>query len=415
MSTTPLIVHHDPIRQHESTLLHAGNILGRTMQRIGLLRPCLRADPLIHEAMRNHRLRDFGPIPYREALRRLIDSFCLEARLSPFGAASARWDILRQLGNLLQLQQRFKQQPALANQHINAPIFITGLPRSGSTFLHRLLAQDPANRVPRHHQVIHPFNSDSARRARHELALLSVISPRLSAVHPMNAQTPQECTEIFSNNFASLRFDTTHRVPEYCQWLDARGSRDAYALHRRFLQYWQHGETTAVCWILKSPDHVFTLDDLLAVYPGARLVFTHRDPRAVLPSVANLTVLLRRLFSRAVDPREIGQQVLTRWRDGAERMMEADHRLRDSGRLLHLCYEDLVNHPMTAVERIYRTFERPLSDAARSRMQTFIERHRTGDYAYNHYPLDAFGFDDAALGERFSSYRGYFHLAPESI
>lgn len=410
--STPLIVHHHPVQSTDGLLLRVGNRFGGAMQRLGLLRPSLRADPLRAEAMRLHRLQDFGPIPFREALRRLIDSLCLEARLSPFGAVSARWDLLRQLGNLLQLQQQFKEQPALANQYIEAPIFITGLPRSGSTFLHRLLAQDPRNRVPRHHQVLHPFAADSARRARHELAILSVIAPRLSAVHPMTAQTPQECTEIFANGFASLRFDTTHRVPSYRQWLDAHGARDAYHLHRRFLQHWQHGETAPVCWVLKSPDHVFTLDDLLAVHPGARLVFTHRDPRAVLPSVANLTVMLRRLFSRAVDPAEIGQQVLTRWRDGTERMMDADHRLRDSGRLLHLCYEDLVKDPMQAVERLYRTFERPLSDPARNRMRTFIDRHRDGDYANNHYPLHAFGYDEVSLREPFAGYLEHFRMTP---
>lgn len=365
----------------------------------------LDADVLVAAAIRSQGLQDFGPLNFREPLQRLLISYREEARLSTFGRLAARWDCLRLLGNLLRLQRAFAHAPGLADESVTAPIVITGLPRSGSTFLHRLLAVDPHARVPRHLEVIHPFDDRAHVRARRELRMLHLLAPRLSAVHPMQPEAPQECTEIFSNGFRSLRFDTTHRVPGYRRWLDAHGSRDAYRLHRRFLQYWQSRDRRARQWILKSPDHVFTLPDLLSVYPDARIVFTHRDPLAVLPSVANLTVLLRQLFSRDVDPASVGQEVAARWAEGVRRMLDFADTALIAQRIFHLRSESLISDPVQAVEDLYHHFDLPMTDAARGRLRVFVAAHPRGDYANNRYRPEDFGLRPERVRACFERYR----------
>lgn len=400
-------INHSPESSDSAWLRGLNRIIG-TGLRLGLLPQDLDADGLISEARRNHELSDFGDPPLREPLERLLWSLRNEANLNAFGRVSTRWDMLRLLGSRLELQAALTRRPQLRDQPVEAPLVITGLPRSGSTFLHRLLAEDPTNLVVRHHSTIHPFESDSARRVQRQLWALRYLGPQLSAIHPMTPQTPQECTEVFSSSFRSLRFDSTHRIPAYRIWLDESGSRDAYRLHRRFLQYWQAGTREPRRWVLKSPDHIFTLADLLEEYPDARIVLTHRDPAAVLPSVANLTVTLRRLFSSTVDPYDIGRQVFDRWIEGGQRMIAADRQLTASGRLFHLHYADLVRDPLAAVTSMYRHFDLPLGPSARGAMQDFVREHRQGDYASNHYRFEDYDLTPQKLRDKFADYLGYF-------
>lgn len=392
----------------KSLLMRVVNGASGVLLRLGLLPRDLDANHLIRIATRGAKLAEFGEPPLGEPLERLLYSLRNEAQLNAFGYVSTRWDIIRLLGNRLRLEAAVTRQPALRDQRVDAPVFITGLPRSGSTFLHRLLAEDPTNSVVRHHRVIYPFASDSVRRAERQLRMLRMFSPGLAAIHPMTPQSPQECTEVFSNSFRSLRFESTHRVPGYRMWLDNSGSRDAYRLHRRFLQYWQASEDKPRRWILKSPDHIFTLAELLEEYPDASIVMTHRDPVAVLPSVANLTMTLRRLFSSAFDPYDIGRQESERWIEGSQRMIAADRLLASSGRLFHLHYDDLVRNPLAEVAKMYRHFGIPMLREARLAMENFVHNHRRGDYAVNRYRGEDFGLTAQQLRDGFADYLGYF-------
>lgn len=403
-----------------SRWMRAANRLGAVLHPFGRRRPRFDAEILIAEARRVHGLHDFGPPPLREPLQRLLESLEREASLSSFGTLSARWDALRLLGNRLRLQRAFDRDPALADQPIRAPIVIAGLPRSGSTFLHRLLAQDPANRVPRHFEALFPVAPDHGtdrRRTRvnHQLALLRLLAPELTSLHPLTADTPQECTEVFSASFASLRFDTTYEIPTYRAWLDQRGAAEAYRFQRRVLQYLQGRDGDIRRWVLKSPDHVFTLPDLLNAYPDARLVITHRDPLQVVPSVARLTVVLRALFSDAIDPVAIGHTVASRWADGARRLVEAPVLATRSGSALHIHYREIVKDPLGTAARIYRHFGLALTQPAVAAMQRFLAAHRDGDYGNNRYRFEDYGFEAITLMRRFEDYMMAFGPAPEHL
>src|SRR5262249_31974901 len=161
--------------------------------------------------------------------------------------------------NLLRLRDEERRTPEILDQPIARPIFVSGLPRSGTTFLHSLLAEDPANLVPRVWQLIYPYpmkNSVAGRdrrrqRAARQLQLFGLLAPDFRRMHPIGAHSPQECSEITAHVFASLRFDTTYHVPSYRRWLDETGHLDAYRFHKRFLQHLQHQAAVGERWVLK--------------------------------------------------------------------------------------------------------------------------------------------------------------------
>ena len=377
----------------------------------------LDADALIAQALRRRKRRDFSDRSFVEPLQRLLAAYEAEADLNLFGRLAARFDVLRCLDNLLLFDIAQETNPDIVRCAITRPIFITGLPRSGSTFLHTLLALDPANAVPRCWQTMYPLplmRRGSPRDRRKEqverqLRFFRRLSPELDGLHPLEAEAPQECTEMTAQVFQSLRFDTTHRVPSYQNWLESRGHFEAYRFHKRFLQHLD-AQAPGRRWILKCPDHVFALDAIAAVYPDAELVFLHREPVDVLASVAKLTELLRRPFTHAIDREAIGRQINERWTDGAERMV-AELRGPRAGRILNLHHRDVVSRPMETIASLYRHYGLTLSDDARDRMQVYLQRSPHGGYGRHDYDLGEFGLDPAALRALFARYRETFGIA----
>lgn len=348
-----------------------------------------------------------------EPLTILLQYCIAEADLSPLGRAGLRWDVARCLGNIRMLAEREAQDPKILAELISAPIVITGMPRSGTTFLQRLLAADPDSASPRCWQTLHPWPGDGPDRRRRDadrqLAGFALLAPELRALHPLTADSPQECTEITAQVFQSLRFETVYRIPGYKSWLAGYGHLAAYRFHRRYLQHLQYHAGRPMRWVLKCPDHVFAIDALLAVYPDARVIFLHRDPLRVLPSVARLTEVLRRPFAHDVNRREIGRQVLADWGHGADILcQEAAYPRLPSA--LHLRYEDLVSRPLATIARIDRHFGLALSEAAHASIGALAARQPDGGYPRNEYRSDNFGLQPSMLRERFAEYARIFHV-----
>src|SRR6201987_666051 len=287
----------------------------------------LRADELLESALRRGKRRDFADRSFVRPFEHLLNACHEEADLSVFGVRALRIDVLRCLRNLLRFDEVEAARPGVLSRPIRAPVFITGMPRSGTTFLHRLILQDPGTIGPRLFQLVYPDTPLAScvgagirkRWVSLQLTLFRLMAPELNALHPVAVDSPEECTDITAHVFQSLRFDAMYRVPSYNSWLERRGFFDAYRFHRRFLQHLD-AQAPGRRWILKSPDHLFALDDIRRVYPDARLVLVHRDPVRVLASVAKLTEVLRRPFARNVDRIEIGREVSASWLDGAQRV-----------------------------------------------------------------------------------------------
>lgn len=384
----------------------------------GLLRRPLIADELIEIAQRRAGLNDFGEWQFLPSLRVLLQSCESEAALGAFGRFALRWDVLRFLENLLRLRAAEKASgtPAPA---VERPIFVTGLPRSGTTFLHSLLMADKANMVPHCWQTIDPAivgdatgETRAMRRVDRQLKLFRWIAPDFGAMHPITATAPQECCEITAHVFASLRFDTTHRVPSYRAWLDDAGHREAYRFHRYFLEHLARHAPAGQRWVLKCPDHVFALDAIQQVYPDARFVFVHRDPTRVLASVAHLTEVLRQPFTRHLDRAAIGRQVCDRWAEGAGRIIAARETLA-ADRVVHIRYRELTGDPAGTVARLYAKLDLPFDGAFERRIRAYVDERPYGGYGRLRHRLEDYGIDPAREQRRFADYIEAFDVAPE--
>ena len=378
------------------------------------------AEALIARARRRTGLADFGDVPFARPLQMLLEACRDEADLSLFGGAAIRWDTVRFLSNLLRLREAEKRNPAILDQAIERPLIIAGLPRSGTTFLHGLLIEDQANLVPRVWQLIHPYPASCSRgRDRRErqvarqLRLFQLLAPQFRRLHPIGAGSPQECSEITAHLFASLRFDTTYRIPSYRHWLDDAGHLDAYRFHKRFLQHLRHQAGGEGRWVLKCPDHIFALDAIRAVYPDAQLVFVHRDPVAVLASVARLTEVLRRPFSRRINRIDIGRQDSERWLAAAELMIAAADREAFAAPIFHVHYAALVADPVGTVAGLYRHFGQILDAAAADRIGRRVAANPNGGYRGRRARLDDYGLDPAREHERYAGYMARFGIRPE--
>ncbi|MGI9258278.1 MAG: sulfotransferase family protein, partial [Gammaproteobacteria bacterium] len=185
-------------------------------------------------------------------------------------------------------------------------------------------------------------------------------------------------------------------------WFEQHGQQHAYEFHHRVLQHLQ-AKSPAGRWVLKAPGHLFGLDELLARYPDARIVHTHRDPAAVMGSIASLVTVLRRAFSDHVDPAEIGNDWCRRWGDALDRSLSA----RDSHpetSFFDLGYEDLVSDPLAVVERVYDFSGWTLRDAARTAMQRFLDANPKNKFGAHRYSLSGFGLERSRLRQRFAPY-----------
>lgn len=374
----------------------------------------LNADALMDLALCRAGRRDFSDYSFVEPLKRLLHAYWKESDLSHFGRRAVHFDVLRCLANLLRLDAAEEADPSITGRAIEAPIFITGLPRSATTFLHTLLAQDPAHAAPRSWQSMYPYPSRvlglDLRKLEvdAEFALFRFASPGVSALHPIAADTPQECTDITAQVFQSLRFDTTHRIPSYQCWLEWHGHHAAFRFHRRFLQHLD-AQAPGKRWVLKSPDNVFALEAIRAAYPDARIVFLHRDPLSVVASCVKLAELLRKPFTRHIDRGELGDQVSSRLVESTDAMTRAAGR---DPAILNLHYRKIVAAPMEAVRILYDHCGLTLSHEAETRMHHWLKTPR--QHRHPRYSLEEFGLDARDLNRRFARYMQAFHVTPEA-
>jgi Sulfotransferase family len=275
--------------------------------------------------------------------------------------------------------------------------------------------------VPRIWQLIHPYpparsgggRDRRVRQVARQLRMFRLLAPQFHHLHPVEADSPQECSEVTAHLFASLRFDTTYRIPSYRRWLDDAGHLDAYRFHKRFLQHLRHQAGGEGRLVLKCPDHIFALGAIRTVYPDADLVFVHRDPVAVLASVARLTEVLRRPFSRRIDRIDIGREDSERWLTAAELMIAAGDGHGFARPIFHIHYADLVGDPVGTVAELYRHFGRVLDPAAAARIGRRVAAHPNGGYRGQRARLEDYGLDPAREHGRFAHYMNRFGIKPE--
>ena len=312
--------------------------------------------------------------------------------------------------------------PEIAAEEVRQPLFIVGLPRTGSTLLHHLLAQDPGSRVAQAWEVMFPspppeaasYESDPRiAKAARQLQWLDALTPDFKTIHPLGAQLALECIAIMSPTFLSPRFHTTYHVPTYQEWLERQDLRPAYRFHRRFLQQLQW-RTPARRWVLKAPAHLCAFDALFETYPDALVVQTHRDPSTVLASVASLTAVLQGAFTDELDPLEIGLEVSRRWTDGLERAMRVrQQRPRARRAVLRRALPRAAADPMAVIAAPLRPLRPAAHGGGRAAMRRHLAANPKDKHGAHRYSLGTFGLEADDLVRRFKAYREYYGVPRE--
>jgi hypothetical protein len=397
--------------------LNAG---GKTLARLGVSAPSLDVESLRTAARRRAGLADFGAWAIEEPLARLMRAYADEAALTTLGRVTVRELIVSLLESLLHLEAERARSPGIADGRIEAPVFIIGLPRTGTTLLHGLMSEDSDNRVPRTWEVMFPAafpntaqGIEAARKSTaSRLAWANRLAPQFKTIHPIAPDLPQECIAITAQVFMSIQFHTTHDVPSYETWFEQHSQRLGYEFHYRLLQHLE-ARRPGRRWVLKAPGHLFALDDLLARYPDAKIIQTHRDPLRVMASMASHATVLRRAFSDAACPKRIAADWTERWAQALRKFL----RVRDrstAGQFLDLDYDDIESSPLETVERVYAFLGWRMTDAARAAMSRFIAANPKNKHGVHRYSLAEYGLDRDAEMRRFGDYCARFNIAVQA-
>lgn len=383
----------------------------RFIARFGFRGMEIDADAMIATARREAKLDDLGGTEFADALDLLLREFRETSQADEAGRQLFFQMVVASLKNRLHITQAFKDHPALSALEIAGPIFVVGLPRTGTTLLQGLLAAQPGLRTPlRWETDLTPVPPAIAgkrqvkaqvRYAKATSGFANRLSPALPLAHPVGAFLPEECNPLLMSSLRALLFTTFFPSVAYHDHLYASRFAHAYAWHRRHLQVLSFGAPRAT-WVLKAPVHMASLGELLTAYPDARVVFTHRDPLAVLPSMCALTIALRRLVSPTPDPPAIGRELMR----NLPRMFEAGHAMRErwpgtAPRFMDVRYEDLVADPARTVHAILRHFAMPAEgvDAAVGAFLAEEARHPRGRHSY---ALADFGLSADAIRTTFA-------------
>jgi hypothetical protein len=395
--------------------VRAINVVGAAAGRLGL-QPRLGVDGLLAAATKRTGLHDFGRDDFRAGLHVLTEALDGEARLTTIGRVAARKRLIGLLETRLQLVEQRRRDPRVKDEQIVAPLFVLGLPRTGTTVLYGMLASNPAMRSPASWEVARPFPppgpvEDATRVAAmdKDLAGFRQVAPGLEAIHPLGSRLPQECLALQAPQFASYEFPTTFPVPTYWAWLREQDLTPAYAFEKTFLQHLQSGHR-GERWILKTPGHLMWLDTLLHVFPDALLVHTHRDPAAVLASVSSLMYGFRSAMSDHVDKRAVGREQLEAWTWGLRRTMAVRDRLAPD-RVVDVQYDDTVRDPVGTVRRVYGHFGLERTAAVDAGVRDYLTENPRDKHGAHRYTLEEFGLDRDEVDSAFASYRERFGVS----
>ena len=368
-------------------------------------------------------LPDFGGADFLEPLDLFLDALAAEANLNLIGRWMTRRFLMRLLIGRVQLTSFTASHPGVLAEQIVEPLVVTGPPRSGTTILHALLAPDPGHRAPVGWELLYPVPPPRGATAGpdprvaladHELRLLAHVSADLDAIHEYSGQMTKECISAMSFAFRSEEFTSRTRVPTFAAWLAACDMRPAYDSHRLVLQMLQHAAAPRR-WTLKSPVHLHSVGTLLAVYPDARIVITHRDPLTIIGSVTSLIATLRWAHSDTVDFAEIARAHARMYHADLDGLAAAwAHGDLDPARVHHVRYADFMASPIETVRGVYDAAGWKLTADAEARMVEYLRRRPQGLHGAHVYSFDDLGLDRATERARFARYQDVFGVPDEA-
>jgi hypothetical protein len=383
----------------------------------------LGRDDLVSAATRATGLSDFGPDDFIEPLDILLDSLDRESNLTLLGRILVRSDILNLLQNRLRIAELVRREPRIREQQVEQPIFIVGLPRSGTTILHELLSLDPNLRAPLTWEVRFPCpppteaDQDTDPRiasAERIFDLWNHLVPDFRTMHEMGAQLPCECIWLTAHSFRCEEFLGRQQTPSYGAWLATADLGPAYSYHRLMLQVFQWGRPTER-WVLKAPSHMGAMPFLFGEYPDARIVQTHRDPLQSMASTGSLLAAHAWMRADQLDRELIALGFAG---EGMASRLDAVIQARDedperSKQFFDVRFQDLMKDPVGVLESVYEHVEMEFVPSHAERIRSYLAAKPRGMHGRHEYRLEDMGIELAQERDRFSRYQERFSVQSE--
>jgi len=383
----------------------------------------LDADLLRQQARAETGLEDFGDESHVDAMQHLLDALNTEANLNEAGRAMFAGRIRNILVCRLRAEDWFRRHPEILEEEIRAPLAIVGLPRTGTTMMHRTIGADHRMYAPLWYEVRYPvpfpgtdFNGIDPRIAVAEAEVRALLetSPDLASIHPMDARGPDEDIMLLEQSFFSTVPESFAHLPQFGLWLEQQDQRPGYRYLKRLLQFlqWQKKQRglEAERWVLKAPHHIHFPAVLFETFPDVKVLQTHRDPLQLMPSYGSMMYALIHPLSDAADKVAIARHWCDKWATG----MTATLRFRDAGhddRYLDMWYEDTVSRPLEEIQRLYDFVGVDLTPEARAEMERWRDMNRREARPTHQYTLEEYGFTEEGLKNTFREYRERYILS----
>ena len=375
-------------------------------------------DVLVARACEQAGLSDFGDTWFFANIDALIPALNTEARLSEAGVASASAMIVNGLVNRLRHVDLVKRHPEILDEKVEVAAVVVGLPRTGSTMLHRMLASAPGMTGTRWFETQNyaPFPGEARgdpepRReaARGFLDYMLATIPDLMSIHPMSIDQPDEELIILGQLYSSTMIEGTYHVPGYARWLTENDRIQCYRDLKQILQslQWQDQSRNGAKWVLKTPGHLLALDAVIEIFPEAKIVMTHRDPVATVPSYCSMEHSLYQMVSDRVDPASVAAFWVPRLAELLDRFMAVRGQVAGQN-FIDVRYADLLGDPIGEGVRVLAAAGVDVTDAVRAGMAEWIEANKREDRAPHKYALEDFGLVRADVEQRFAAYRAAF-------
>jgi hypothetical protein len=382
----------------------------------------LEADALLEAAAKRTGLSDFGSDDFREPFSTLVRALNREADLSALGRIASRQLLLQLLSSRLRLEDLLKRHPEILDEHIERPIVIAGLPRTGTTHLHNLISQDPALRSLPYWESLEPIpdpeekpapDGRDPRIARCEkgLAMLDRVMPHFKRMHEITAESRHEEIQLLAMAFSTMLFESSYHVPGYAEWYKATDQTFAYRYLERVLKalQWLRGPRR---WVLKSPQHLEQLRPLVNVFPDAFFVQTHRDPLRITASLCTMIAYGHRMNMRHPDPRKIGRYWAARTEDLLRASVEQRVHLPEA-QTFDVHFREFMKDDLGMVERVYAFADQPMTGEARAAMEAFLAANPRGKHGSVAYVLEDLGVDPAERRRALRFYAERFGIPDE--
>lgn len=356
-------------------------------------------------------LDDFGSHYYREGLERIVEALNAEAGLSEVGEVIQHATISNALIQRLKIEDAYRRHPEIDDGVVEGPVFIIGLPRTGTTALSQLVGADPQFRSLRMWESQAPTpppeaatQHDDSRIAQAQagLDMLNDMFPRMKTLYNSEATAATECQDLMGMSFRTVHFDGVVRVPRYLDWVLACDMRETYTYHRRVLKLLQW-HCPPNLWHLKTPVHMFSLDALVAAYPEAKFMWSHRDPANVMESVCSLIRYVRSWSSDRDDPEELGDEQLRCWAEGVRRAMDFRKRFGDN-RFADVSFAELQTDPVNTLQKGYDQLGLSFTDDTHRSVRRWAGRHTPGARGAHEYELLDYGLTPERVREHFADY-----------